>query len=249
MIEEKPKTESPAYRSLGSPHLTQPIKIQMWLNVDRHQIGIRSNPQCVRWNTFSNSWTRLGCQTEAPDFEQLSLEDVSKPILINCTCSHVSNYAVLMDIIDPEDIPEPSLLVQISSYSAFMLSLPILFGVLLALALLRGMQTNSNTIHQNLVLCVFVAELLFFVSMQARRELLNDEFSCKMIAICLHYAWLAAFAWTTVDCMHLYRMLTEMRDINHGPMGFYFSMGYGAPAIIVGLSVGVRAHEYGNSLL
>jgi len=32
-------------------------------------------------------------------------------------------------------------------------------------------------------------------------------------------------------------------------MGFYFAMGYGAPAIVVGLSVGVRAHEYGNSLL
>lgn len=243
------KPETFIYRSLGSPHLTQPIKIQMWLNLNRNQIGMRSNPQCVRWNTFSNSWTRLGCQTEVPDFEALALEDPSKPVLINCTCSHVSNYAVLVDIIDPEDIPEPSLLVQISSYSAFMLSLPILFGVLIALALLRGMQTNSNTIHQNLVLCVFVAELLFFVSMQARRELLNDEFSCKMIAICLHYAWLAAFAWTTVDCIHLYRMLTEMRDINHGPMGFYFSMGYGAPAIIVGLSVGVRAHEYGNSQL
>lgn len=243
---EAKKPDSLVYRSLGSPHLTQPIKIQMCLNLEGTHFGIRSNPQCVRWNTFSNSWTRLGCQTEAPDFETL---DLSKPILINCTCSHVSNYAVLVDIIDPEDIPEPSLLVQISSYSAFMLSLPILFGVLIALALLRGMQTNSNTIHQNLVLCVFVAELLFFVSMQARRELLNDEFSCKMIAICLHYAWLAAFAWTTVDCMHLYRMLTEMRDINHGPMGFYFSMGYGAPAIIVGLSVGVRAHEYGNSLL
>jgi cadherin EGF LAG seven-pass G-type receptor 1 len=63
-------------------------------------------------------------------------------------------------------------------------------------------------------------------------------------------------------------MLTEMRDINHGPMGFYFTMGenykenmnteslicalstgYGAPAIIVGLAVGVRVHEYGNNIL
>lgn len=53
----------------------------------------------------------------------------------------------------------------------------------------------------------------------------------------------------TVDCIHLYRMLTEMRDINHGPMGFYFTVGYGAPAILVGLSVGVRVHEYGNNML
>lgn len=248
--DEDDATKKPTvYRALGSPHLNQPIKIQMWINVDRSRFGPRSNPQCVRWNGFSNAWTRIGCQTQQPDYEALAATDNRAPILVNCSCSHISNYAVLVDVIDPEYIPEPSLLVQITSYSAFMLSLPILACVLIALALLRGMQTNSNTIHQNLVMCVFCAELLFFIGMQSRRELVDNEFPCKMIAICLHYFWLAAFAWTTVDCVHLYRMLTEMRDINHGPMGFYFSVGYGAPAVVVGLSVGVRAHEYGNSLL
>ncbi|XP_054089368.1 protocadherin-like wing polarity protein stan isoform X2 [Zeugodacus cucurbitae] len=244
--EQQQTQQNVIYRSLGSPHLSQPIKLQMWLDVEPARFGPRSNPQCVRWNSFTSQWTRLGCQTEVPDFDELPLD--GQPIIVNCTCTHVSNYAVIVDIIDPEDIPEPSLLVQITSYSAFMVSLPVLLSVLIALALLRGQQTNSNTIHQNIVLCVFCAELLFFVGMQSRRNLLENEFPCKLIAICLHYFWLAAFAWTTVDCVHLYRMLTEMRDINHGPMGFYFAMGYGAPAIVVGLSVGVRAHEYGNSL-
>ncbi|XP_037887303.1 protocadherin-like wing polarity protein stan isoform X2 [Glossina fuscipes] len=245
--EQNQKPQHVTYRSLGSPHLSQPIKLEMWLDIEPARFGPRSNPQCVRWNSFTNQWTRLGCQTDIPDYDELLLI-IGQPILVNCTCTHISNYAVIVDVIDPEDIPEPSLLVQITSYSAFMVSLPMLTGVLIALALLRGQQTNSNTIHQNIVLCVFCAELLFFVSMQSRRNLLENEFPCKLIAICLHYFWLAAFAWTTVDCVHLYRMLTEMRDINHGPMGFYFAMGYGAPAIVVGLSVGVRAHEYGNSL-
>lgn len=249
--EQLQKPQHMVYRSLGSPHLSQPIKLQMWLDMEAIRFGPRSNPQCVRWNSFTNQWTRLGCQTEIPDFDGdfAQISTSQQPLLINCSCTHISNYAVIVDIIDPEDIPEPSLLVQITSYSAFMVSLPLLLGVLLALALLRGQQTNSNTIHQNIVLCVFCAELLFFVGMQSRRHLLENEFPCKLIAICLHYFWLAAFAWTTVDCVHLYRMLTEMRDINHGPMGFYFAMGYGAPAVVVGLSVGVRAHEYGNSLL
>ncbi|XP_055533079.1 protocadherin-like wing polarity protein stan isoform X2 [Wyeomyia smithii] len=233
------------YKSLGNPHLPQPIKLQMWLQIPRNWFGPRSNPQCVRWNNHLNMWTRLGCQTEIPDYDLLAF---NKTILINCTCSQVSSYAVLVDVIDPEDIPEPSLLVQITSYSAFLMSLPMLFVVILSLALLRGLQTNSNTIHQNMLLCIFVAELLFFAGIQARRELVDNEFSCKLMAIAMHYAWLAAFAWTTVDCVHLYRMLTEMRDINHGPMGFYHTLGYGAPALLVGLSVGVRVHEYGNNI-
>jgi len=75
------------------------------------------------------------------------------------------------------------------------------------------------------------------------------QFSCKMTAILLHYVWLSAFTWTFVDSVHLYRMLTEMRDINHGPMRFYYTVGYGLPAVIVGLAVGVRADQYGNFYL
>lgn len=164
------------YRSLGSPHLSQPIRVQMWLNIEKNRFGPRLNPQCVRWHTFNNQWTRIGCHTEMPDYEKV-IDDASSLILINCTCTHVSSYAVIIDVIDPEDIPDPSLLVQITSFSAFLVSLPILFCVIVALALLRGMQTNSNTIHQNLVFCIFIAEILFFIAWQARRSLVENDVS------------------------------------------------------------------------
>lgn len=51
-----------------------------------------------------------------------------------------------------------------------------------------------------------------------------------------------------MDSIHLYRMLTEMRDINHGQMPFYFSLGYVVPAVIVSLPVGARVDQYGNYL-
>lgn len=75
------------------------------------------------------------------------------------------------------------------------------------------------------------------------------QFSCKVVAMGLHYVWLSVMCWSLVSSLHLYRMLTEMRDVNHGQMGFYHSLGYGLPAIIVGLSVGVRADQYGNYFL
>lgn len=37
------------------------------------------------------------------------------------------------------------------------------------------------------------------------------------------------------------------RDINHGPMRFYYCMGYVTSAVVVSLAVGVRAHQYGNN--
>ena len=50
---------------------------------------------------------------------------------------------------------------------------------------------------------------------------------CKIIAIGLQYCYMAAFAWMFVDVLHSYRMLTEIRDINHGSMVFYYVLGYG----------------------
>lgn len=170
-------------------------------------------------------------------------------MMVNCSCIKLSTFAVLTDVLDLEYVPEPSLLEDVTSYSAFIVALPLLLTTILILALIRGGETNSNSIHKNLVLCVFFSELLYLVALKARHALIGNEFPCKLIAIGLHYAWLSTFSWTLVDTVHLYRMLTEMRDINHGQMRFYYTLGYAVPAIIVGLTIGVRADQYGNFYL
>lgn len=185
----------------------------------------------------------MGCTTE---FDDTSLTPNS---IINCSCLQLSTFAVLTDVLDLEYVPEPSLLEDVTSYSAFMIALPLLLATLFILALIRGAGTNSNSIHKNLVFCVFVAELLYLIALKARGPLVSNEVTCKLTAIGLHYSWLSAFAWTLVDSVHLYRMLTEMRDVNHGQMRFYYTLGYGLPAVIVGLTIGVRVDQYGNFYL
>ena len=170
-------------------------------------------------------------------------------MMINCSCNKLSTFAVLTDVMDLEYVPEPSFLEDVTSYSAFVVALPLLLTTIVILSFIRGGKTNSNSIHKNLLLCVFVAELLYLVALKARIALFGDDVSCKLIAIGLHYFWLSTFSWTVVDSTHLYRMLTELRDINHGQMGFYYTLGYVVPAIVVGLTLGVRSEQYGNYYL
>ncbi|XP_044577360.1 protocadherin-like wing polarity protein stan isoform X2 [Cotesia glomerata] len=243
-----------------------PVQIQLWISED-DGTKIRINPQCVHWSTARNSgeWSRIGCTTDIDDstidYYYLNPDNnnnnnnLERRKMINCSCQGVilqvknlqlATFAVLTDVLDLEYVPEPSLLEDVTSYSAFMLSLPLLLSALLILTLIRGSATNSNSIHKNLVLCVFMGELLYLIALKARSPLVSNEFTCKLTAIGLHYSWLSAFAWTLVDSIHLYRMLTEMRDVNHGQMRFYYTIGYAIPAIIVGLTIGVRADQYGN---
>ncbi len=76
-----------------------------------------------------------------------------------------------------------------------------------------------------------------------------DDFqlACKLVAIFLHYFFVCTFTWMLVETMHLYRMMTEIRNINHGSMKFYYLVGYVFPGIIVGLAVGLYTDSYGNS--
>lgn len=45
---------------------------------------------------------------------------------------------------------------------------------------------------------------------------------------------MSTFAWLFVEGLHIYRMQTEARNIDHGAMRFYYAIGWGVPAIITG---------------
>ncbi|KAK4300812.1 hypothetical protein Pmani_027014 [Petrolisthes manimaculis] len=235
-----------------TPHaglLETELDVDIRLRFRLSHVGRRANPQCVTWVTKSDSsegvWTRAGCETSEPEE---GLAQYINDTFINCTCNHLSSFAVILNDAEAEFLAEPSIAEDVTTYTGLILTLVLLLMAFIAFCLLRGAQTNSNTIHKNLTACLFLVQLLFLTTLKMRPFIVQQEFPCKLIAIGLHYYWLCVFTWLLIEGVHLYRMLTEMRDVNHGQMRFYYSCGYGLPAIIVGLSVGVRADQYGNYL-
>ncbi|KAF5888653.1 cadherin EGF LAG seven-pass G-type receptor 2-like, partial [Clarias magur] len=71
-------------------------------------------------------------------------------------------------------------------------------------------------------------------------------FVCTVMAILLQFFYMCVFSWLFLESLHVYRMLNEVRDINYGPMRFYYLIGWGVPAIITGLAVGLDPEGYGN---
>ena len=60
------------------------------------------------------------------------------------------------------------------------------------------------------------------------------QFVCTIIAILLQFFYMCVFSWLFLEGLHVYRMLSEVRDINYGPMRFYYLIGWGLPAIVTG---------------
>lgn len=91
-------------------------------------------------------------------------------------------------------------------------------------------------------------EVLILYGSVSRTSLTLREYQCKLVAVFLHYLSISLFFWLFVNAVHFYRMLTELRDINHGPMKFYHIIGYAIPAFFVSIAVGLRIEQFGNHL-
>lgn len=96
-MESGNKGDKPLLLNSGAM-LPSPIVFQIWLSVN---ITSRSNPQCVHWTSARGfgEWSRSGCQTQIPD--DLT-PDSSGALVVNCTCTHLSAFAVLIDEVDIE---------------------------------------------------------------------------------------------------------------------------------------------------
>lgn len=216
-----------------------------------------SNPRCASWtleqrkngtgsSRTKGRWSAKGCELKGA----LPLSRQSSTYAyVNCSCDRIAPIAVLMDITAPQALFQETEEQNIISYISLSLSCGTLLLTLLILSSIRGFSTNSNNIHKNIVFCLLMTNVLFLIALKFRDDLVQREFPCRMIAIMLHFFHICIFSWMLVEGIHLHRMITEIRDINRGPMKFYYFLGYAVPSIIVGLSVGVKADQYGNYFL
>ena len=68
-----------------------------------------------------------------------------------------------------------------TTYTGLVLTLVLLLLAFVAFCLLRGAQTNSNTIHKNLTACLFVVQLLFLAALKIRHFLVQEEVRINVV--------------------------------------------------------------------
>ncbi|XP_044526428.1 putative adhesion G protein-coupled receptor E4P [Gracilinanus agilis] len=189
---------------------------------------------CVYWDSSKEggSWSRKGCSL-------LKTNDTHT----SCSCSHLSSFALLMALTGQE---EDGVLTVIT-YVGLSLSLLCLFLAVLTFLLCRTIQNTSMTLHLQLSLCLFLADLLFLIGI----EQTSDKVLCSTIAGGLHYLYLATFTWMFLEGLHLFLTVRNLKVANYTSAsrfrkGFMYPFGYGIPAVIVAVSAGIDPHGYGT---
>lgn len=199
---------------------------------------VKSDYTCVYLNRNLGLWTSIGARL-------LAYDAVNN--LVKCSYDRVDEiYAVVTPTgtISNHNNVQP-ILFSIVFKLVMPLNLAVLFFTLVLLAALGKSGTPLTSIYANLCLNVFLLELIFFLGVNSNKS----QIFCKFIAIMEHYFSLTAYLWMLLIAVHLYRMLTELRDINVSgscaPVVYYL-IGYVLPTLMVSLTLGIKNDVYTN---
>ncbi|PAV90498.1 hypothetical protein WR25_27150 isoform B [Diploscapter pachys] len=192
-----------------------------------------SNPRCVFWDTTNNVWSTNGCNliSTGPDSTQ-------------CACTHLTSFAILMDVAGNVGRYSGSLASALDVVSVVGCALSI---VCLALSLFiftffRSLYSIRNSIHANLCFCLLVAELTFVIGMDRT----SNPTGCAVVALFLHYFFLASFCWMLLEGYQLYLMLIQVFEPSRTRILLYYMFCYGFPAVVVAISAASNWQNYGT---
>ncbi|XP_072245507.1 adhesion G protein-coupled receptor L2 isoform X12 [Leuresthes tenuis] len=195
------------------------------------------NSNCSFWNYSERSmmgyWSTQGCK----------LLDSNKTHT-TCSCSHLTNFAILMAHreISGNIRDHHELLLTVITRVGIVVSLVCLMICIFTFCFFRGLQSDRNTIHKNLCINLFIAELIFLIGI----DMTEPKIGCAIIAGILHFFFLASFSWMCLEGVQLYLMLVEVFESEYSRKKYYYVSGYLFPAIVVGVSAAIDYGSYGT---
>ncbi|KAH9525154.1 Adhesion G-protein coupled receptor D1 [Bulinus truncatus] len=205
--------------------LSKPVKITFsYLN------KTYSEPICSFLNTSVSLWSTRGCTTESITKDH-----------VTCTCSHLTNFAVLMS---PVEMPEYNLELSIISIIGCSVSLCCLVLTLVTyLAIWKYIKSDRSVLHMNLSLCLIIGYIVFLSGID-RTE---DKVSCIVVAVLLHFFFLAVFFIMLAEGIEILKSILFV--FTSKSILYYLLAGaFGIPFVIVCVSLAVTKSEgYGNN--
>ena len=209
-------------------------------------MGPSNRVHCVLWDR--DLWNAIDCETRTTPSP-----NNANSLMVNCTCAtpqwpkKAMITALEESITDGHDYLSSGGADSIVFSVCSSVSLAVLLLTAACLMVLNHRRKTSIRIHRNIVLCVLGVQLLVLIIVLANTQLIAMPFLCTFTTMALHYGSVATFFWIAVESIHIYRMLSELRDINHGKTTFYSAAGFGIPGLVVGLTMGVSGSNYGSA--
>nr|XP_048688292.1 adhesion G protein-coupled receptor E5 isoform X4 [Caretta caretta] len=182
---------------------------------------------CAYWETSTRRWGTRGC-----NLQKLNATTT------RCQCSHLTSFAVLMAFYELEDWT-----LDIITKVGLVISLLCLLLSIITFLFCRALKGPRTTIHLHLCLALFIAYAVFLTGSSST----GNRVVCGVVAGLLHYFFLAAFCWMCLEGAELYLLVVQVFTPHGLRRHYMFLLGYGVPALVVGLSAASYHKGYGTA--
>ncbi|XP_062415675.1 adhesion G-protein coupled receptor G6 isoform X2 [Pungitius pungitius] len=224
--------------NLSIRDLKDPVEIQI-AHLSEH-LQTHLNPVCMFWD-FSMSggaggWNADGCRTT----ESSSNRTV-------CLCDHLTHFGILMDIsgASPHIDSENNRILTFISYVGCGISAIFSAATLLTYVAFEKLRRDyPSKILMNLSTSLLCLNMVFLLD--GWLASLDTHWLCMSVAIFLHYFLLTTFTWMGLESIHMYIALVKVFNTYIRRYILKFCLvGWGLPAVLVGLVVVVDQTSYG----
>lgn len=224
--------------NLSIKNLQDPVRIE----IAHFEYQREPKPLCVFWDfslqNGSGGWNSEGCE--------VGLESNSNMTI--CLCNHLTHFGILMDISGAAaqiDAKNNRVLTFITYIGCGISAIFSAATLLTYIAFEKLRRDYPSKILMNLSTSLLFLNMVFLLDgWLASYEM---EGLCVTVAVFLHFFLLTSFTWMGLESIHMYIALVKVFNtyIRRYILKFCI-VGWGVPAVIVGIVLAVSKDSYGK---
>ncbi|XP_053330924.1 adhesion G-protein coupled receptor V1 [Spea bombifrons] len=185
---------------------------------------------CLLWNQASERWLADGQYCKV-------LSDT--PEYVECSCSHMSSYAVYAQTDSLSSYNEAFFCAGFICISGFTLA------ILSQLFCIRSSMFAAKLLTHMMVACLGT-QVSFLASAYISRELSTE--SCSGLASVTHYFYLCQFVWMLIQAVNFWYILVMNDEHAERRHLMFFVLGWGLPAVVVILHLVILKSLYHKNM-
>ncbi|XP_033097510.1 adhesion G-protein coupled receptor D1-like [Anneissia japonica] len=196
--------------------------------LDAKNNNLRTEKRCQYIDETLLEWLDVGCRGSDDN---------------TCSCSHTTNFAILMKIDECYIEKKYAKILNILTYTCLSVSSGCLTVVVFTTVFLRELNKSIRfIIIRNMSIGLLIVNALVgFASLMADIKIL-----CGVVTAGLHYSLLAVFCWMSIYTTDMFMKVVNTFADHDGRLRFYRLLGWGAPLVIVGATVAVTREDYAS---